>query len=290
MTLTAEPKTARAPKTPRPPKAAKPPKEPRTPKTRGPKGKAAAPAILEPKEATWPSPVKPSLMLLPPKIAGRRMHQHAVKRAWLVAAAMLGLTAVLYIPVTAAAGAAQADLDAATQESQDHRDYLSANAGVQSYYDGLVLRKQAVAETLVKDVSYAEVIKAVNDANHAGATFSQISVKPAKAKATTGQPFSASKAVGYLDLAGSAPSVQAVGQLVAGLQASKDMLTDAYVVESAVTKSGTQFKISVGYTEKAMSFKGEPFRPKPEELAAVAAEAADEAAAAADESTQEDSK
>lgn len=280
MTITADP-ALKAPKTPKPPKA------PKAVKAKGPKTAPAAAKPETPKEANWPSPVKPSLMLLPAKLAGRRAQQHAVKRAWILAGAMLGLAGLLYIPVAATTAAAQGDLDTATQEAQDHRDYLSANAGVQNYYDGLVLRKQAVAETFVKDVSYAGVIKAVMDANHSGATFSQISVKAGKAKSTSGQPFDSSKAVGYLDVTGSAPSVLSVAQLVSGLLANKDMLTDAYVTESAVTKSGTQFKLSVGFTDKAMSFKGEQFRPKPEELAAVAAAAVPDDTA---DATTEDSK
>lgn len=279
MTATAE--RTKTPKAPRPPKAPKPVKE-KTPRpARGTKTAPKADPIL--KEASWPSPVKPSLMLLPPKVAGRRMQRRAVKQSWILAAAMLGLTGLIYIPVAATTSAAASDLAAAQELSAGHRQYLTDNAPTQDYYDGLILRKQAAADALGQDIDYSAVINAIFAANTSGVTFSQIAVRPGTTSATTGDVFNPSRAVGYFDVTGTAPSLAAVGELVTSLKSSKDLLVDPYVTESNVARGATQFKVSVGFTDKAMSFKGEKFRPADADLAAVKAAAAAKAAAEAEQ-------
>lgn len=257
MTLTTE-RPGKAPREPKAPKAA------RIKVTKAPKEIAAPP-----KEAAWPSPVRPSAMLLPPKVAGRRLHQRAVRHSLIAAAAAAALLALIYIPVAATTAAAQDKLDARLADAAEHRSYLSANDSVQKYFDGFITRRQAVAESLVKDVSYSTVLKAINDANTVGASFTEIHVSPKAAKPTTGEPFAASKAVGYMEVSGMATDVHAVSELIGSLARKSAILTDPYLVQSAVARGGTTFKFSIGFTDKAMSFKGETFRPSDQELASL---------------------
>lgn len=267
---TRKPRTEKAPKEPRAPK---PPREPRAAKAPRVKVVKAAKGIdpdAAPKEAAWPSSVRPSAMLLPARVAGRRLRQRAVKRslsAVAVAAAVLG---VIYIPVAAGASSAQSKLEAQQAIAAEHRAYLSENAGTQQYFDGFIVRRQAVAEALVKDVAYSAVIKAVNDANRAGAVFTEVIYSPKNASQGPGDPYAPSKAVGYMDVSGTVSSVGGVAELIGNLNQASDILTDPYVTSSAVGPSGTTFKLRVGFTDKAMSFKGEKFRPKDEDLATVA--------------------
>jgi hypothetical protein len=282
MTTTAE--RTKTPKDPKPPKAPKPPRPVKEKTPKSPRGSKAAPKDdLTPKEVSWPSPVKPSLMLLPPKVAGRRMHRRAVKQSWMLAAGMLGLTALIYIPVAATTTAATADLAAAQELSAEHRQFLADHAATQDFYDGLVLRKEAAAEALAQDIDYSQVINAVYTANKSGVTFTQIAVRPGTGDKTTGDVFNPSRAVGYLDITGTAPSLAAIGELSTSLKGSTELLVDPYVTESNIARGATQFKLSVGFTEKAMSFKGEKFRPTDAELAEVKAAAAAKAAAEAEQ-------
>jgi hypothetical protein len=295
MTITTERpgKAPRAPKEPKAPKAARI-KEPKAPKaakikvTKAPKEIATA----APKEATWPSPVRPSAMLLPPKVAGRRLHQRAVKQSLIAAAAAAALLGLIYIPVAAATAAAQGKLDEQTATAAEHRSYLSANDSVQKFFDGFITRRQAVADALVKDVSYSAVLKAINDANKVGASFTEIHVSAKTAKPISGEPFAASKAVGYLEVSGMAADEHAVSELMGSLAEKNAILTDPYLIQSGVARGGTAFKFSIGFTDKAMSFKGETFRPSDQELASLdpGTQGTDAAAANPATTTSKDSK
>ncbi|HEX9089516.1 MAG TPA: hypothetical protein VF867_18645 [Arthrobacter sp.] len=262
-------KAARVPKPPKEPKAAREPKAPKIRVEKAPKAVDAAPA-----EAAWPSAIRPSAVLLPAKVAGRRLYQRAVKRSMVALGAAVAILAVIYIPVAAGSASAQANLDDAQSAEATHRSYLAANAPVKDYFDGFVTRRQAVAEALVKDVSFSSVVLAIKDANRSGVTFSEIRASPKTAKTTTGDLFAPSTAIGYLTLSGIAPSEAGVMELIGSLAESKGLLTDPYLTVSGATRGGTSFTISVGYTEKAFTFKGEPFRPSDEELASAAASAA----------------
>lgn len=298
MTLTTErpgkePRPRKEPKAPREPKvkAPRPPKEPKPAKEKAPR-QPKAPREHGPKEVAWPSPVRPSAMLLPPKVAGRRLHQRAVKNSLIAGAAALAVLGLIYIPVNATAMVAQDKLDAQLAEVAEHKEYLASTESVQKYFDGFIIRRQAVADALVKDVAYSSVLKAMNDANKFGITLTEVhatkSVKPA-----AGQPFAASKAVGYLEVSGSASDEQAVSQYIGALAEDTTVLTDPYLTQSGDARGGTTFKMTIGYTDKAMSFKGESFRPSDEEIATLdpatlnAGAAAGDAAAAAG-STQSD--
>lgn len=266
--------TERPQKQARAPKATKAPKTPKIKVDKAPKSAATAP-----KEAAWPSTVRPSAMLLPAKVAGRRLKQRAVKRSLVAVGAAALILAVVYVPVAAGASSAQARLEDAQAVVDEHRSFLAANADTQNYFDGFITRRQAVAEALVKDVAYSAVVKAINDANTVGATFTEIHIVPKSSTPTTGELFVPSKAVGYLEVSGVAPTEAAVSDLIGALADAKDgLLTDSYLTQSGVARGGTTFKISVGYTEKAMSFKGEPFRPSDQENASIVPAAADPAA------------
>lgn len=283
MTLTTE----------RPGKAPRAPKEPKAPKVAKTKAvKAPKEAPAPPKEAAWPSPVRPSAMLLPPKVAGRRLHQRAVKQSLIAAAAAAALLGLIYIPVAATTAAAQGKLDDQTAAAAEHRSYLSANDSVQKFFDGFITRRQAVAEALVKDVSYSTVLKAINDANKVGASFTEIQVGSKAAKPTTGQPFAASKAVGYMEVSGMATDEHAISELMGSLAEKNAILTDPYLIQSGVARGGTTFKFSVGFTDKAMSFKGEAFRPSDQEMASLdpGPQSTDPAAAADPAATTKDAK
>lgn len=274
--------------TERPQKQARTPKAPREPKAPKIKVEKAPKAIAAaPKEAAWPSAVRPSAMLLPAKVAGRRLKQRAVKRSLLATGAAALILAVIYVPVAAGTSSAQAKLQQSQAAVEEHRSFLAANADTQNYFDGFILRRQAVAEALVKDVAYSSVVQAINDANKIGATFTEIHIIPKSTTPTTGELFVPSKAVGYLEVSGVAPTEAAVSELIGALVDSKDgLITDSYLTQSGVARGGTTFKISVGYTEKAMSFKGEPFRPSDQENASIVP-ATDPAAADAAATTTE---
>lgn len=275
MTLTTErpgkePRPRKEPKAPKEPKVKepRPPKEPKARKEKAPKQPKAPREQPAPKEVSWPSPVRPSAMLLPPKVAGRRLHQRAVKHSLIAGAAALALLGLIYIPVNATASSAQAKLEDQQAQESAHKDYLASTESAQKYFDGFIIRRQAVADALVKDVAYSAVLKAMNDANKYGITITDAhatkSVKP-----ISGQPFAASKAVGYLEVAGTASDEHAVSQYIGALADNTTVLTDPYLNQSAVARGGTTFKLTIGFTDKAMSFKGESFRPSDQEIATL---------------------
>lgn len=245
-------------KTPPAPKAPKAPRAEKLPKV----DKAAAAAV-------WPESTRPALMFLPEKVRGARSRRRATQRASLLAVGFLGLAVVAYGSVASGTAAAQADLDEANRITAEHTKYLEENSAFQEYYDGFIKQKSAVAGILENDMAYSKVIKALNDANTVGAVFTSIS----KSEGAEGCPsvdlFTPSVAVGCLEVNGRLQSLNDVGVFAASLGDSVEFLTDPYVTESNAGEQEATFRLSIGYTDKAFSFKGEKFRPTEEELASI---------------------
>ncbi|MCC3292571.1 hypothetical protein [Arthrobacter sp. zg-Y1110] len=269
------PKDPKPPKAPKAPKAVKPPKTPAAPKP----DKAAAAVI-------WPESTRPSLTFLPEKIRGARSRRRAAQKASLLAAGMLGVAVVAYISVAAGTAGAKADLNEANQVTAEHKQYLQEHAAFQDYYDGFIKQKSAVAGILEDDMAYSKVVDALNDANTVNAVFTTITKSESLEGCPSGDLFSPSVAVGCLEISGNLPSISDVGVLASSLGSSKEFLTDPYVTESAAGDGNASFKLSIGYTDKAFSFKGEKFRPTDEELASISQVPAPAAAEITEEPAQ----
>jgi hypothetical protein len=268
-TITTEPKPAKAkkpkpeprPKTPRAPKPAKAAQEPK------------APAVKAPPAPVWASPVKPSLVLLPVKARGLKARRKAVRQSVFMGLGMLGLTAAGYLVVLAGVAGAQNEVNKEAAITATASDYLAQHRDVQDYANGFVERKAAATDALQDDVSYSKVVQAVHKANTVGAVFTSIKTAAPGTQCMSSSPFAASSSLGCLDVAGKAPSVAAVSQLVAALNQDKAMLTEPYLTESTSTGTGVEFKIAVGHTGQALSGKGDKFKPSPEEMASIEAPA-----------------
>ncbi|ACL42114.1 hypothetical protein Achl_4163 (plasmid) [Pseudarthrobacter chlorophenolicus A6] len=260
------------PKTPREPKATKPPVQ------------------KEPPAPAWASPVKPSLVLLPPKARGLKARRRAVRQAMLMSLGMLGLTAAAYVVVLAGTAGAQAELDKEKTITNQATAYLAQNRDVQNYADGFIERKVAVGTALEDDVAHSRVVQAIYGANSVGAVFTSIKTAPADSPCMSSSPFAPSTSLGCVDVAGKAPNVEAVAQLVASLNKNKDMLAEPYLTESTVTEGGISFKFTVGHTSQALSLKGDKFKPSPEELSSIDSPTAATDSAATGTETQGASK
>lgn len=272
----AKPVKARALPAPKPAKVPKPPAAPKAPK----QDKAAA-------AAAWPDSTRPSLMFLPDKIRGARSRRRATRKATLLAGGILGLTVAAYVSVAAGTAAAQSDLDAANAVTAEHTAFLEQHSAFQDYYDGFITQKGAVAGILEHDMSYSKVIDALNEANTVDAVFTTITKAESAEACPSSDLFSPSVSVGCLEVGGHLPSISEVGALAASLGSSKEFLTDPYVTESATGDEGpASFKLHIGYTDKAFSFKGEKFRPSDEELASISQVPAPAAAETIEEPAQ----
>ncbi|MCC3299252.1 hypothetical protein [Arthrobacter caoxuetaonis] len=287
-----EKKTPKAPraKAPKPPKPAKPVKVKAPPAAKAPKP-PAAPKVPKPDKAAaaaaWPDSTRPSLMFLPDKIRGARSRRRATRKATLMAAGILGLTAVAYVSVASGTAAAQSDLDAANAVTAEHTAFLEEHSAFQNYYDGFIKQKSAVAGILEHDMTYSKVIKALNDANTVNAVFTTITKAESADACPSSDLFAPSVSVGCLEVGGHLPTIADVGTLAASLGSSKEFLTDPYVTESAAGDEGdAQFKLHIGYTDKAFSFKGEKFRPTDEELDSISQVPAPAAAETIEEPAQ----
>lgn len=236
--------------------AEKPQKGPAKPKTSG----KSRPSPAE-REVTWPSPVKPSLVLLPPKVRGARARRKAIRGATVMSVGLLGLTVLGYVSVAAASSVAQAGLEAEMGKTAAHEQVLAANKPVQDFYDGLTARREAAVAALEQDISNSAVIKAVDKANTVGATLASITRSADPATCPVVDPFSPSLAIGCLTISGTAPSIAAVGQLSAQMSKDTEMLSSPYITESSISDKDdtTSFKMTVGYTHQALSNKGAPF-------------------------------
>lgn len=251
-----------------------------------PKPKAKATGKARPdaseREVTWPSAVKPSLVLLPAKAKGARTRRKAIRGAIIMSVGILGITVIGYISVAAASAVAQGGLETEMAKTAGHQKILEDNKPVQDFYDGLIQQREAAVTALAPDVSNANILKAVNDANTVGATFASITKLADPGACSSVDPFTPSIAVGCLQISGTAPSISAIGELVGRMSASTEMLTAPYVSESTVSEGAAAFKLSVGYTDKAFSNKGKAFDES--------AEATDNEPAPATGATQEAAK
>ncbi|MET4143737.1 hypothetical protein [Arthrobacter sp. UYCo732] len=266
-------KAKRAKPEPRP----KTPKEPKAPK---------APVQKTPPAPTWASPIKPALVLLPPKARGLKARRRAVRQSMLMALGLLGLTAGAYVVVLAGTAGAQAELDKETAITAQASQYLAKNRDVQLYADGFVERKAAVGAALGSDVAYSRVVQAIHGANSVGAIFTSMKTAAPDSPCMSSSPFLPSSSLGCLDVSGKAPTVEAVAQLVASLNKNKDMLAEPYLLESVKEDDGVSFKFVVGHTSQALSQKGDKFKPSPEELASIQTPTAATGPASAGPATQ----
>lgn len=278
-TITTEPKPAKA-KKPRPEPRPKTPREPKPPKG----AKAPKPPVDKtPPAPVWASAVKPSLVLLPVKARGLKARRKAVRQSVFLGLGMLGLTAAGYLVVLAGVAGAQNEVNKEAAITATATEYLAQNMDVQNYANGFVERKVAASEALRDDVSYSKVVEAIHKANTVGAEFTSMKTAEPGSQCVSSSPFAPSSSVGCLNVAGKAPSVAAVAQLVAALNQDKTMLVEPYLTKSVAAGDGVDFEFSVGHTGEALSGKGDKFTPSPEELASV--ETTAPAGAAADTTT-----
>lgn len=235
-------------------------RDPKSPKT---STQRAVPA------PAWASPIKPSLVLLPPKARGLKARRKAVRQAMFVSAGLLGATAVAYVIVLAGVAGAQAELNKEQAITHQATEFLAQNRETQNYADGFIQRKMAASEALDSDVAFSRVVQAINGANTVGAVYTSVKSVAAGTACTSSSPFAPSTSIGCLTVSGKAPSVGAVAQLVASLNKDKAMLAEPYLTESAVVEDGVAFTFSVGYTGQGQSLKSDKFKPSPEELSTI---------------------
>lgn len=262
---TKQPKPPRAPKEPKVkiPKEPKAPKAARAPKpAKGPKeAKIAAVAV-------WPSSVKPSLIFLPEKIRSAQAYRRSVSQAMLLTVVALGATAVIYAGTAATAMGARGDLAEETSIGAQLKSEISGNQQVQEYYDGFIISKQVVSDTLKSDTAFSNVLNEIQSANTVGAQFTSVK-KKLPAECPAGDPFAPTVGIGCVELSGTAPDLTSVTTFLAGLQTKTEILTNPYISESGLGPAGSTFKLTVGYTDKALSQKGDQYVPTAAEVAAL---------------------
>lgn len=233
-------------------------KRPAREKKHGAKPAAEAPA--------WPSAVRPALVFLPPKIRSAQTFKKSVRQSMMMSVGMLALAGVAYVAVVASTGGVEQDLAESKERGVRLTQEIAEEKPVQDYWLGVVERKAAVADALENDLAYGKVVSTVMDANSVGATFTKISTPDAGDSCTTSNPFVENKSVGCLEVTGTVENVRDIGTLVDRLNNAGDLLTNAYTTETTTVNDVVTFKLTVGYTEKALSFKNEPFRPSEEEM------------------------
>ncbi len=258
------------------PVKAKKGKLPRPPKP--PKAVKGSKMMNEPQKPTvhqWPDPYKPQLNFLPPKLRGARARRKATRQAIAGAVVVLVLTGFAYASVVAGAATSRVELDQETQISAQHQDFLSQNKSIGDYFAGYIDRKAAVTGALEQDVDYSKVIAAVQSANKVNATFTSIKLDSIGSCGTAGV-LGKSNSIGCLTIIGSVSTVSDAGAFATALGADQQILTDPYLTETIVTANSdgtpprTNFTLSVGFTPKAYSFKGEQFRPTDDEKSTAA--------------------
>ena len=231
------------------------------------KGSSTPPA---PKETPWPSNVQPSLIFLPAKIRSAETFRKSVRQAIILSAAMIAAAGVAYGGVVVNTASAEEKLEAEQARGVTLASEIAVNKPVQDYWEGLVQRKISVAGALEDDLAYAKIVEAIQTANTVGATFTSINTNEAgDAGCPTSNPFEASAAIGCIMVTGTVADVSAVGVLLNQLDGAGGIMTDPYASSSTVVEDRVNFTFTVGYTQGAMSFKGIPFEPTPEEVASL---------------------
>lgn len=228
------------------------------------KKRGAKPAVEAP---AWPSAVRPALVFLPPKIRSAQTFKKSVRQSMMMSVGMLALAGVAYMAVAASTGNAEEELAESKDRGVQLTQEIAEEKPVQDFWLGVVERKAAVTDALENDLAYGRVVSAVMDTNSVGATFTKISTPDGGESCTTSNPFVENKSIGCLEVTGTVENVRDIGTLVDRLNNAGDLLTNAYTTETTTVNDVVTFKLTVGYTEKALSFKNEPFRPSEEEMA-----------------------
>lgn len=254
--------------TPRPTKGRKAKTEPR--RAAKSKDRKVDPAR---QEVTWDSPVRPKLIFLPPKIRDAQAHRKAVQRSIVMSMVMLLAAGGGYFVTTAQVALEDQRLAVEEERTAALAAEIAENRPIEDYLNGLIERKTMVSDALANDLSHHRIVGAILTANTVGATFNSITRADPNEGVTceSGNPFIESAAIGCMVIEGQAPSIAQAAEFASALEGAQGILTDAYVTGSGTSDSeeGAAFRIVVGYTTEALSYKGDAFQPTEEELASV---------------------
>lgn len=227
------------------------------PTRRGSRGPAKGQSAPTPPGDEWKQSSKPRVVLLPTKDRAASTLRKNLRNAGGVSAGMLLVTVIAYIIVAVSTSGAHSTLDTHNQLKTQHEGYITDNAPITEYVEGIALRKAAAVDALLTDTDYSRVLSEIDGANTVGATITAVSTGDVDLPQSS-SPFADASAIGFLNVTGRAASISDVGRLVEALNTRGKMLTDAYAT-SAMGDGDVEFTITLGYTEEALSFKGVAF-------------------------------
>lgn len=158
-----------------------------------------------PSEGGWtypfPSPVKPSPLLLPASVAARAQKKILIKTAALAAVGSLVLALALSAFAVLTARSSTADLEAAQQAQAAAEAEVARYLPISTFYTELSSRQSALSAELAGDLSYARLLGAVYAAAPQGLEVSQVQFR-SNAPCAGGDPFAALPAMGCIELTG----------------------------------------------------------------------------------------
>lgn len=203
----------------------------------------------------WPSPAKPSALLLPRLVTDSRAHTRVKKQTSLAGAAL----AVMLLAVGGSAvldnrGAradlaeAEADKAAAQAQIEQHRDAAA-------FFDGIAERKETLAGRVSGVLQYSEVLGAVLQAAPNTFKLAGMSFQPGQ-PCEGPQPFAPSEAIGCVSITGNVGQHKVAGDFVTALNSGprSDLLAEAFLSSLAENGGeGYQMTVTVNFTDAARS-------------------------------------
>lgn len=212
-----------------------------------------------PKRHEWPSPIKPSALLVPRYV----VENNAAAATRRTSVLVVGVIAVVMTLAVSVVSIMAMTSKQALTEAQGARDAAQVNVDrlgpIANYYDGLEQRRSTAASLLSGDVAHAKLLRSFHGAIPPGVTYQ--SYNPLVGQACPGpDPFNVPNGLGCITAQMTAQNAGQISALVSRLQATdKTLFSDPFVSElntrPAAQGGGreTTFTLSVNFSPDAYS-------------------------------------
>lgn len=204
----------------------------------------------------WPSPAKPSAMLVPTYIRENRALAATKKQVFyglvaVVAATVLGIVGSFLLNATS-----QSTLDDAVAARDGVQKQVRDLSPVANYYDGLEKRQAATVALLAGDVQHAALYRQILSALPAGTMLTGYQTALG-APCLSPDPFEPAEAIGCITVTGATDSRAKVAQALTDLQRGPagDLVAGGFVNSIESEDKTVKFTINVNFTPEALSMK-----------------------------------
>lgn len=222
-------------------------------------------------KVSWADPSVPSRGLMPASLLARKSVRKFTFQFSVVVLLVIGLAAVGWGMMAASNLSVTSDRDNIVAQNNNTLKQLTSLKVIEQKVQSFDTQRHAVAVALQNDVTYSQVLAAVETSAPAGVLISSMSTQFG-GLCPGPNPFAAKPAVGCVTIQGTAPSAEAVNVYVQNLlnlsvnSAKPALLVDPYNGSSADGTAGpaghsVSFLMTVNYSAQALSLRYAKFLP-----------------------------